>query len=221
MAALGNRLSALKVARAREPGLLADGSGLYLQVTSANARSWIFRYHRNGKSHEMGLGPLTAVSLAAARLKAAESRGLLADGIDPISARKAERARRALQDVRGITFDQCAEAYIKAHSSAWKNQKHIGQWRATLKTYVSPIFGALPVQAVDVALVMKVLEPIWTVKPETAARIRGRIESVLSWAKARDYRTGDNPAAWKGHLDNLLPARGKIAKVKAPRCVAL
>jgi hypothetical protein len=159
----------------------------------------------------MGLGSLNAVSLADARLKAAACRGLLADGIDPIAARDAERAQRALEDARAITFDQCAEAFITAHSAAWKNQKHVAQWKATLRTYASPIFGSLPVQAVDVALVMKVLEPIWTTKPETAGRVRGRIESVLNWAKARGYRTGENPALWKGHLDNLLPARRKIA----------
>ena len=214
MVRLSGRLSSLNVANAREPGMLADGDGLYLQVTRGNARSWIFRYFRNGKSHEMGLGSLKAVGLAAARLKAAECRGLLADGIDPIAARKDERAQRALETARGMTFDDCADAYIKAHSSAWKNEKHIAQWKATIRTYVSPVFGSLPVQAVDVALVMKVLEPIWTTKPETAGRIRGRIESVLNWAKARGYRTGENPALWKGHLDNLLPARGKIAKVK-------
>jgi hypothetical protein len=183
MSMLGGRLSSLKVERAREPGMLADGDGLYLQVTRSNARSWIFRYFRNGKSHEMGLGSLKAVGLAAARLKAAECRGLLADGTDPIAARIAERAQRSVEDARAITFDNCADAFIKAHSSGWKNQKHIAQWKATLRTYVSPIFGSLPVQAVDVALVMKVLEPIWTTKPETAARVRGRIESVLNWPK--------------------------------------
>ena len=194
--------------------MLADGDGLYLQVSRASARSWIFRYFRHGKSHEIGLGSLKAVGLAAARTKASECRALLADGIDPIAARHAERAQQALEVARGMTFDNCADAYIKAHSSAWKNQKHVAQWTATIRTYVSPVFGSLPVQAVDVALVMKVLEPIWTTKPETAARIRGRIESVLNWAKAHGYRTGENPAVWKGHLDNLLPARSKIAKVK-------
>jgi integrase len=194
--------------------MLADGDGLYLQVTRGNARSWIFRYFRNGKSREMGLGSLKAVGVAAARLKAAECRGLLADGIDPIAARDADRAQQAVENARAITFDHCADAFIKAHSSAWKNQKHVAQWTATIRTYVSPVFGSLPVQAVDVTWVMKVLEPIWTTKPETAARIRGRIESVLNWAKARGYRAGENPALWKGHLDNLLPARGKIAKVK-------
>jgi integrase len=214
MSALGGRLTALRVKHARKPGMLADGNGLCLQVTRANARSWIFRYYRNGKSREMGLGSLNAVSLANARLKAAACRELLADGIDPIAARDAERTQRALEDARAITFDQCAEAFITAHSAAWKNQKHIAQWKATLRTYVSPICGSLPVQVVDVALIMKVLEPIWTTKPETAARIRGRIESVLNWAKARGYRTGENPALWKGHLSNLLPAHSKIAKVK-------
>ncbi len=214
MSALGGRLTALRVKHARKPGMLADGNGLCLQVTRANARSWIFRYYRNGKSREMGLGSLNAVSLANARLKAAACRGLLADGIDPIAARNAERTQRALEDARAITFDQCAEAFITAHSAAWKNQKHIAQWKATLRTYVSPVCGSLPVQVVDVALIMKVLEPIWTTKPETAARIRGRIESVLNWAKARGYRTGENPALWKGHLSNLLPAHSKIAKVK-------
>ena len=119
-----------------------------------------------------------------------------------------------MEIARAITFDECAEAFIAAHSAAWRNQKHVAQWKATLRTYVSPVFGSLPVQAVDVALVMKVLEPIWTTKPETAARIRGRIESVLNWAKARGYRAGENPAQWRGHLDKLLPARSKIAKVK-------
>jgi hypothetical protein len=214
MRMLGGRLSSLKVAHARAPGLLADGNGLYLQVTSQTARSWIFRYCRNGKSREMGLGSLNAVSLAAARQKAAACRGLLIDGIDPIAARKAERTQRAIEGVRGISFDQCADAYVKTYSSAWKNKKHIAQWQATLKTYVSPAFGALPVAAVDTTLVMQVLEPIWIAKAETAARIRGRIEAVLNWAKVRGYRSGDNPAAWKGHLDNLLPARRKIAKVK-------
>jgi integrase len=203
MRTLGGRLSSLKVMRAREPGMLADGDGLYLQVTRSN-----------GKSREMGLGSLKAVGLASARLKAAECRALLADGIDPIAARDTKLAQQAVEDARAITFDHCADAFIKAHSSGWKNKKHVAQWKATLRTYVSPVFGSLPVQAVDVALVMKVLEPIWTTTPETAARVRGRVESVLNWAKARGYRTGENPALWKGHLDNLLPARKKIADVK-------
>ncbi len=144
MSALGGRLTALKVKNARKPGMLPDGNGLYLQVTRASARSWIYRYYRNGKSREMGLGSLNAVGLADARLKAADCRGLLADGIDPISAREAERAQRALEIVRTITFDQCAEAFIAAHSVAWKNKKHVAQWKATLKTYVSPVARNFP-----------------------------------------------------------------------------
>lgn len=154
----------------------------------------------------MGLGPLKGVGLAAARQKARNCRSQLADGVDPLAARQAERARHATVDAKAITFDQCAEAFIKTHGHTWKNVKHHEQWENTLATYVSPVFGSLPVQSIDVGLVMKALEPIWTTKPETAARIRGRIESVLNWAKARGYRSGENPALWKGHLDNLLPA---------------
>jgi len=200
----------MKVTRARKPGLLADGDGLYLQISNAKSRSWIFRYAHNGRPREMGLGSLKAVGLAAARAKAKQCRAQLADGIDPIVARDAERLRLAVENARTITFDQCAEAFIRAHASTWRNPKHHAQWKNTLATYVSPVFGSLPVQAVDVGLVMKVLEPIWTAKPDTASRIRGRIESVLNWAKARGYRRGENPALWKGHLDNLLPAPGRL-----------
>lgn len=214
MVRLIGRLTALKVLHARKPGMLADGDGLYLQVSSASSKSWIFRYGYNGKQREMGLGPVNGVSLAVAREKSRQCRAQLADGIDPLAARQAERARADTSNAKAITFDQCAEAFIKAHGDSWKNAKHREQWENTLKTYVSPVFGSLPVQAVDVGLVMKALEPIWTAKPETAARIRGRIESVLNWAKARGYRSGENPAQWKGHLDNLLPARSRISSVK-------
>ena len=214
MAKTIGRLTVLQVQHAKKPGMLADGDGIYLQVTGAGARSWIFRFMLEGKPREMGLGSLKGVGLAAARAKAAQCRALLADGVDPIAARKGEQAARTVADARAITFDESAEAYIKAHGATWRNPKHHSQWKTTLATYVSPVFGKLPVQAVDVSLVMKVLEPIWTTKPETAARIRGRIESILNWAKARGYRSGENPAQWKGHLDNLLPARSKISGVK-------
>jgi hypothetical protein len=168
------RLSVLKIAQARQPGMFADGDGLYLQVSNANSRSWIFRYRRNGKQREMGLGPLNAVSLASARQKALECRTQLADGIDPLAAREAKRARQAIEEARGITFDQCAAAYIKAHAGSWKSPVHHLQWETTLATYVSPVFGSLPVQAVDVGLVMKVLEPIWTTKSETSSAVTPR-----------------------------------------------
>ena len=120
-----------------------------------------------------------------------------------------------------MTFDQCAAAYFKAHRAGWRNAKHAAQWETTLATYASPVLGKLPVAAVDVGLVLKVLEPIWKPKNVTASRLRGRIESILDWAKVRKYRDGENPARWRGHLDHLLPERSKVRKGRAPRCVAL
>ena len=207
------RLSALKVSRASDPGMYADGGGLYLQVKSRAARSWIFRYSLNKQSREMGLGPLSAITLADARAMADKCRRLRVEGIDPIEARNAERAAQEIEAARAMTFDQCADAYIASHRDGWRNPKHAAQWKSTLAKYASPMFGSLPVQAVDVGLVMKVLEPIWATIPETAGRLRGRIEAVLDWAKSRGLRTGENPAHWKGHLDNLLPSRNKVAKV--------
>ncbi|HEX5211393.1 MAG TPA: Arm DNA-binding domain-containing protein [Pseudolabrys sp.] len=160
MATTRGRLTALAVQHAKKPGMLADGDGLYLQVAGSSARSWIFRYSLDGRTREMGLGSLKARSLAAARAKAAECRALLADGIDPIDARDGERARRAVDQARAITFEQCADAYIEAHGPAWRNAKHYSQWKTTLQTYASPVFGKLPVQSIDTALVMKALEPI-------------------------------------------------------------
>jgi len=135
-------------------------------------------------------------------------------GIDPIEARAAGEAEKRVVAAKTMTFDQCAEAYIKAHRAGWRNAKHAAQWTATLATYASPVFGKLPVHAVDTGLVLKALEPIWTTKPETAGRVRGRIELVLDWAAVRGHRKGENPARWRGHLDKLLPARSKVRKVE-------
>jgi integrase len=191
-----------------------DGGGLYLQVTNGGARTWIYRFMLNRRAREMGLGPLHTISLAEAREKARECRKLRLEGIDPIEARKAKRGEERLAAATAMTFQECAEAYIAAHKAGWKNPKHAAQWPSTLETYVYPMFGSLPVQAVDVGLVMKALEPIWQEKPETASRVRGRIESILDWAAARGFRKGENPARWRGHLDNLLPARSKVRKVE-------
>jgi integrase len=219
------KLAPVTLGKALKPGMHADGGGLYLQVTAPSkaelqrdpdakgARSWSFRFMLNGQAREMGLGPLHTFSLAEARERARECRKLLADGIDPIEHRKAKRAGERLAAATAMTFKQCAEAYIAGHKAGWKNRVHAAQWPATLSAYVYPIFGDLPVQAVDVGLVTKALEPIWHSKSETASRVRGRIESVLDWAKARDYRQGDNPARWRGHLDKLLPPRAKVRKV--------
>jgi integrase len=209
-----NRLNALKVARLKEPGRYGDGGGLLLQVSKWGTKAWLFRYERNGRERQMGLGPLHTISLAEARELATEKRKLLLRGLDPIDERNTERTARRLEVAKAMTFDQCAAAYIADNKVAWRNPKHRQQWVNTLKSYVTPVMGALPVQAIDTALVTKVLQPIWTAKPETASRVRGRIETVLNWAKAHGFRDGDNPARWKGHLDSLLPARSKVQAVR-------
>jgi integrase len=162
----------------------------------------------------MGLGPLHIIGLADARNRAAECRKQRHDGIDPIEARRASRRQVLLQAAKVLTFRECAAQFIAAHRAGWRNAKHTAQWEATLATYADPIIGALPVQAIDMALVLKVIEPIWTEKPETAGRLRGRMESILDWARVRGYREGENPARWRGHLDKALPARSKVRKVK-------
>ncbi len=208
------RLSTRGVVAKKKPGYYLDGGGLYLQVGESGSKSWIFRFVLNGKERQMGLGPFHTITLADARIAATECRKLLLRQIDPIEARDADKTRKALQDARSITFAECAEAYINAHRAKWKNAKHADQWTNTIETYCGPIIGGLPVQDTDTALVVKVLEPIWTAKPETASRLRGRIESVLDWARVSGYRTGDNPARWRGHLDNVLPALNKRQRVK-------
>jgi integrase len=209
-----HRLSAVKVASTKARGMHADGGGLYLQVSGNGSRSWIFRFKMDGRTRDMGLGSLTDISLAKAREIAAELRRARLSGIDPIEARKADRREAQLAAARSMTFDQCREAFIDAHKASWRNAKHRAQWTNSLTTYVTPVFGALPIQSVDVGLVMKALEPIWSTKPETAARIRGRIERILDWAKVRGFRQGENPARWRGHMSALLPARSKVSKVE-------
>ena len=208
------RLSALAVSRAKNPGMFADGGGLYLQVSAGGARSWIYRFSLNGRAREMGLGPLHTISLSDARAKATDCRQLRLAGVDPIEARKEGVAKARLEAAKAITFKDAAEAYIESHRAGWRNAKHADQWRATLDAYAYPVLGSLPVQSVDVTLVMKILEPIWTSKTETATRVRGRIECVLDWASARGYRLGDNSARWRGHLENLLPKRSKVQAVQ-------
>jgi integrase len=208
------RLTALKVGKAKNPGMYADGGGLYLRVTDNGARNWVYRFMLNGRPRWMGIGPLALYGLQEARAKALDARRLRHEGTDPIEARRAARMRARLDAAKAITFRECAESYIASHRAGWRNGKHAAQWQATLATNAEPVIGALPVQAIDTALVLKVLEPIWTTKPETAGRVRGRVESILDWAKVRGYREGENPARWRGHLDKLLPARGKVRKVE-------
>ena len=193
--------------------MYADGGGLYLQVSN-NGASWIYRYMINGRAREMGLGPRALIGLAEARAKALDARRKRHEGIDPIEARRDQRSKARLDAAKAITFSECAEAYIKAHRAGWRNDKHAAQWEATLATYAEPVIGPLPVQSIDTGLVMNVIEPLWTTRSETASRLRGRIEAVLDWAAARSYRSGENPARWRGHLDKLLPARSKVRKVE-------
>jgi integrase len=209
-----HRLSATRVANLKTPGYHADGGNLYFRVSHTHTRGWIFRFRLHGRTRDAGLGPYPEVSLNSARQQAFAYRKLVIDGVDPIERRNAERAAARVESAKTITFDDCRTAYIAAHEGAWRNPKHRQQWTNTLATYVTPVFGKLPVHAVDTGLVMRAVEPIWKTRPETASRVRGRIEAILDWAKVRGYRTGENPARWRGHLDHLLPAKSKIRKVE-------
>jgi integrase len=213
-----NRLSAARVARNLAPGLYGDGGGLWLRVADGGSKSWVFRYRsrRDGRERRMGLGSLRTWSLAEARERARECRQLLdhTEPKDPIEQRRAARARLKEEATRLITFQQCAELYIASHGRSWRSARHSAQWASTLKDYIHPVIGQIAVSAIDTALVLKVIEPIWHTTPETARRVRGRIEAVLDWASVRGHRKGENPARWRGHLQKMLPARDRLAPVK-------
>src|SRR5215468_10916741 len=208
------RLTALQAKRATKAGLLGDGKGLYLRVGDSGSKSWVLRYMLDGRAREMGIGSYYDLSLADARERARGFRKMVKDGVDPIDDRRVRRALLRAERAKVMTFRQCAEAYIVTHQASWRSQKHTAEWTRTLEVYVYPVFGATPAQVIDVGLVMKVLDGIWLAKPETAGRIRGRIEAILDWATARGYRQGDNPARWRGHLENLLPTKSKVRRVK-------
>jgi hypothetical protein len=208
------RLSAKAVEKKSKPGYYCDGADLYLQVSPSLSKSWIFRYTRFAKTREMGLGSLRDFSLAEARERARKFRKVLSDGKDPIEVRDAQIAQERAQSANTLTFAECAERFIKAQKHGWKNEKHIAQWRRTLADYAGPIIGELPVSTVETAHVMRIVEPLWTEKTETASRLRGRIEKILDWAKVHNYRSGENPARWRGHLSNLLPKRSSVQRVR-------
>jgi integrase len=207
------KLSAVEVAKAKGPAVLHDGGGLYLRVSSTGSKSWVFRFQLDGKRRDMGLGPFPDISLAEARTKALAHRKQRHEGIDPLAAKAARRQAERLTAAKDRTFREVAEEFIGRNEAAWRNVKHRQQWRNTLATYVYPAMGELPVPEIDAGLVVQVLDPIWTEKPETASRVRGRIEAVLDAATVRGFRHGPNPAQWKGNLAHVLPARAKVRRV--------
>lgn len=214
-------LSTLEIKHAKA-GMHADGKGLYLSVSKSGSKSWIFRYQVAGRRREMGLGSLSELSVAKARAEAETLRELTASGIDPLEQRKQaaiERARQAAEESQRAaqeanTFAVVAADYIKAHSPGWRSDKHAGQWTRTLELYAYPVIGELPIQDVTTEHLLRILHPIWSMKTETASRVRSRIELVIGYAKARGWFRGENPAIWRGHLDALLPSKSKVKPVK-------
>ena len=213
---MARRLGRLKAGEITRlgPGRHHDGGGLYLVVGQGAARSWVFRFRRDGKLHDYGLGPAHTIGLAAARQKAFDCRVALYAGSNPVEQRQAKRIERVLAAAKAMTFEDAAEQYITAHAAGWRDPKQERQWRQSLADYAFPVLGKLPVMAIDTALVMRAVEPIWVTKTETAGRVRSRIENILDWATSRGFRQGDNPARWRGHLENLLPAPRKVHKVE-------
>lgn len=207
-------LSAKKVASIKSPGMYAVGGvdGLYLQI-AGGGRSWILRYKFGERRRDLGIGSTGDYSLSEAREAARKYRKQVAEGIDPIDARQAKKAAAKVDAAKAVSFQQCAERYITAHQAGWRSAKHRQQWDNTLAQYAFPMLGNLPVAAVDTTLVVQVIEPLWATKAETASRLRGRIESILDWAKVRGYRQGENPARWRGHLDKMLPKKAKVRPV--------
>lgn len=205
------KLTTLKINKLTKPGRYSDGGGLYLSVKDGS-RSWLFRFKLAGRETWMGLGPLADLNLTEARDKARECRRLVSEGQSPLDARKAADA--AMKDQHAQSFQALAERYIGSQKAGWKNAKHGQQWLNTLAAYAFPVIGHKPASIVTVHDVLNILEPIWTTKPETASRVRGRIETVLDYAAARKLRSAENPARWRGNLEHMLAARSKVAKVE-------
>ena len=205
-------ITPLEIRKITEVGRHAVGRGLYLQVSKWNTRAWVYRYQIAGRRREMGLGSCNAVTLAHARALAKRYGELVKEGVDPKIKRDAEIVENVTKQV--WTFNRCAEAYIEAHSPSWKSAKHKEQWKNTLKQYASPVIGTLPVRDVNTAAIMRVIEPIWLTKTETASRVRGRIERILSWSIVNGYRDHPNPAIWRGNISELLPKPSEVSEEK-------
>ena len=206
-------LTVKALAMLQKPGKHRVSRNLYLQI-EGRSRSWLFRYERHGVAHWHGLGSCDLVSLAEARDRALDCRRMLRAGTDPIEHGRAQKMQAALAAASTMTFRQCAGAYFEAHAASWRSSKHPAQWQSSLETYVYPVIGELPVASIDTGLVMQIMDPLWQAKPETADRVRGRIDVVLDWATARGYRHGPNPARWRGHLQQLLPPKKKLRRVQ-------
>jgi integrase len=205
-------LTALAIKNAK-PGTHGDGDGLYLHVTAAGSKSWILRYQLNGKRRDLGLGGLKKVPAATARKKAQDARELIGREIDPVQHKREQKTAKRIEAAKAKTFKECAESFLNDRRGGWTNQQHANQWESSLTNYAFPTLGSQPVAAIDTALVLSVLRPIWEQKTETALRVRGRIEMVLNWAKANGYRGGENPARWKGHLDQILTSPADLKKI--------
>ena len=216
MARKATELSAVEVKRLTTPGLHFVGgvAGLALQVTPLGARSWILRVMIAGKRREMGLGGFPDVTLSGAKERARAARLKISEGSDPIEDARAKRSALIAARAASLTFSEAAAAYIAVMEPEWSNDKHASQWRNTLATYAYPVIGNIFVREIEQSHVMRVLEPIWQTKTETATRLRGRIENILDWARVSGYRSGENPARWRGHLDMLLATPGKIQRVR-------
>ena len=214
--AIINQLNTQKILSLKEPGRYHDGLGLYLVVTKSGSKNWLFRYRLDGKSREMGVGALHRVSLSNARDKRDAAHKLLAMNVDPIEARNEQIEKMKQQSIpeKEFTFRECAKELLILKQPEWKNSKHAAQWTATFENYVYPIIGDKPVSAITVEDILMILQPIWLTKNETASRVRGRIEKVIGWAKAKKYHNGENPAIWLGNLEFLLQKPRLIKKVK-------
>lgn len=208
--------SSRSVESVKDVGYHRCGPGLYLQVSSSGTKSWIYRFKSpvTKKQREMGLGSHSVIGLAEARQLASEQKRLVTLGADPIEVRKQIQKSKAIEQVRNVTFKDVAEVCIKAKSHEWRNAKHAQQWQNSLKQYAYPVLGELPLSAISTDLVLKVVEPIWISKTETASRVRQRIETIWDYGKARNYVEGENPARLKGHLDQLLAKTSKVKKVR-------
>ena len=220
-------LTAMECDRITRRGRHLDAEGLYLAVAKGGSKSWIYRYQQEGRRRELGLGGYPAVSLAKARLRRDAARDQRQSGIDPLEARDRQKAQQrvelneeaARRERTAMTFKRVAEAFIDTNEAGWSNRKHAQQWRNTLSTYAYPVLGGTPVSDITTEQVLTVLSPIWTEKTETAKRVQGRIERVLDYATTKQHREGENPARWRGHLDNVLPKPGKVHRVEHQRAL--